>query len=371
MIPYSLHLNYDFWTYPEIITSLIPPQSTVPGSDELPTGFSQAGHIAHLNLRPKYLPFKHLIATILADKNPAITTVINKIADVGKVSEFRTFAYEVLYGDDDMNVRLREQGCEFRFDFSKVYWNSRLHTEHEYLVSCFRPQEAVCDVMAGIGPFAVPAGKKGVFVHANDLNPDGYYFLVDNILANKVGDYVKASNEDGRDFIKTATMDLLENDYEVEIPRKISRTAMKEAKRLGQELQIPEPIIHTRPKIFSHYVMNLPASAITFLPSFIGLYAEKPELLPLFRSGTYKYPLLHVYCFSTKSDDNVAEAEDICKRISEMLEFEIRPEDPEVEIRDVRDVAPRKRMFCATFRLPEEVAFRGANSGVNGGDIQG
>jgi tRNA G37 N-methylase Trm5 len=44
---------------------------------------------------------------------------------------------------------------------SQVYWNSRLETEHKRLVSSFKPGEVVADIMAGIGPFAVPAGKHG------------------------------------------------------------------------------------------------------------------------------------------------------------------------------------------------------------------
>jgi tRNA (guanine37-N1)-methyltransferase len=50
----------------------------------------------------------------------------------------------------------------------------------------FNPGEVVCDVMAGVGPFACPAGKKGVFVWANDLNPDSYASLKDAITRNKV-----------------------------------------------------------------------------------------------------------------------------------------------------------------------------------------
>jgi tRNA (guanine37-N1)-methyltransferase len=40
--------------------------------------------------------------------------------------------------------------------------------------------------MAGIGPFAVPAGKKGVFVWANDMNPESYKCLKTAIEKNKV-----------------------------------------------------------------------------------------------------------------------------------------------------------------------------------------
>ena len=65
-----------------------------------------------------------------------------------------------------------------------------------------------------------------------------------------------------------------------------------------------------------------------------------------------------MYCFSTKSDDNSKEKVKICREISERIGFAIGPQDEEVEIWDVRDVAPLKRMFCATFRLPREVAFR-------------
>lgn len=94
--------------------------------------------------------------------------------------------YELLAGEDDLQTDLKEGGSSFRFDYSKVFWNSRLQTEHARLVDLFKPGQAVCDAMAGVGPFAVPAGKKGVFVWANDLNPDCYDALKDCIDLNKV-----------------------------------------------------------------------------------------------------------------------------------------------------------------------------------------
>lgn len=139
-----------------------------------------------MNLRSQYLPYKSLIADILLDKNAAIRTVINKTDEVGNESDYRTFSYELLAGDPDMKVEARSQNCIFRFDFSKVYWNPRLDTEHRRLVDQFQPGEAVCDVMAGVGPFAIPAGKKNVFVWANDLNPESFSSLQAGINLNKV-----------------------------------------------------------------------------------------------------------------------------------------------------------------------------------------
>ncbi|KAF2187808.1 hypothetical protein K469DRAFT_737928 [Zopfia rhizophila CBS 207.26] len=358
VIPYSLHLDYNYFTYSEIMNAIIP-TSEDGGHDELPTGFSMAGHVAHLNLREKYLPYKHLIATVLADKNPSVRTVINKLDNVGTENAYRTFQYEVLSGPDDMNVTVHEQGCNFSFDFAKVYWNSRLHTEHERLCDVFKEGEAVCDVMAGVGPFAIPAGKKKCFVWANDLNPDSYTALEGAVNSNKVGYFVRSFNDNGHKFIRTATAGLLKTDYTVPIYPKNSRSDPNPQKGPLQPIKT-----YVQPKLFSHYVMNLPASSLTFLPNFIGLYSNIPSMSAesvrqLFAPHTNTpLPIIHAYCFSTKSDDNVAETHEICAEISRQLECEITPSTPEVQIWDVRDVAPKKRMFCASFRLPEEVAFQ-------------
>ena len=347
VVPYDLHLDYSYWTYHDIISSILEEDE----QGEIPSGFSQVGHVAHLNLRDEYLKHKYLIAEVLMDKNPGVKTVINKIDDVGEENEFRTFKYEVLAGPDDLNVMISEENCTFKFDYSKVYWNSRLNTEHRRLVSLFKEGEAVCDVMAGIGPFAVPAGRKGIFVWANDLNPDSFVSLQDAVKRNKVADYVRPFNEDGRAYIRTSTAQLAETNHEVKImikPSKKDPTAKPEVKKVLRQ-----------PKTFQHFVLNLPATAITFLSSFVGLF---PSAVRKILPESFPMPLVHVYCFSTKSDDNVEEGVIICEEISRQLAFDMKPgkidEKGGVEVWDVRDVAPKKRMFCASFRLPEEVAFR-------------
>lgn len=154
--------------------------------------------------------------------------------------------------------------------------------------------------------------------------------------------------EDGHTFIRTATQSLLQSNHRALFPPKPSRTPTSSPPKPSSFL--------SQPKTFAHFIMNLPATATTFLPSFIGLYADHE---PLFHPHTAtKLPFIHLYCFSTKSENNKAEEVKICGEISEQLNYKIRPEDEDVTIVGVRDVAPQKRMFCATFRLPREVAFR-------------
>jgi tRNA (guanine37-N1)-methyltransferase len=81
-------------------------------------------------------------------------------------------------GEDNTVTEVSQHGLRFRLDFAKVFWNSRLEHEHARLVrDWFKRGDVVVDVMAGVGPFAVPAAKAGCTVYANDLNPDSYRWL--------------------------------------------------------------------------------------------------------------------------------------------------------------------------------------------------
>ncbi|KAI9790142.1 MAG: tRNA(m(1)G37)methyltransferase [Peltula sp. TS41687] len=392
IVPFTLVLDYAFWSYREEILSSILPEDRL---DEIPSGFNLAGHVAHLNLREEYRTHKDLIATVLLDKNPAAKTVINKLDDVGSSSVYRTFNLEILAGEPNLNVQVKSEDCHFRFDYSKVYWNSKLNTEHHRLVDLFKEGEAVCDVMAGVGPFAIPAGKKHVFVWANDLNPDSYASLKDAVKRNKVESFVHPFNADGRAFIRHAVEDLQTTsprDITIESPPRRSHhhsssTPIHAPVRTAKTLVLPQT--------FHHFVMNLPASAITFLDAFIGLYHGQEGLFEPYTET--KLPLIHVYCFSTTStsssssspptttttpmttaavaEEGEAEVSDdaqaaavaaiskahkkqICLAVSQVMRYDFLPLMDEIQLWHVRDVAPRKRMYCVTFRLPSAIAFR-------------
>lgn len=86
--PYNFQITYEQLGVEESLRQLLPADIA-----EIPCSFEQAGHLAHLNLREETLPYKHIIGQVILDKNPAISTVVNKVGNIE--TEFRTFPMEV------------------------------------------------------------------------------------------------------------------------------------------------------------------------------------------------------------------------------------------------------------------------------------
>ncbi|KAJ1898342.1 tRNA(m(1)G37)methyltransferase [Kickxella alabastrina] len=333
-LTHNVTLNYEHWSADEILKAVLP------DSSEAPTSYEQIGHIAHMNLRDQYLEYKTLIGQVILDKSPTVTMVVNKLDTIDNT--FRNFKMEVLAGKEDFVAQVRENDCVFKFDYSKVYWNSRLHSEHERLIKKFGPGSSICDVMAGVGPFAVPAAKRGCLVWANDLNPASYAAMQENIALNKVQDRVQAFNMDGRDFIRQAFVDFYAKTKAGPLTlAPPPRTNASRSKPLAPQPPIPVPS-----RSFDHVVMNLPAIAIEFLDAFRGLFAGF--------DGKPNMPLIHAHCF-TKSDEP---EKDILQRACRALAYpEDNYKDLEADVFYVRRVAPNKDMYCLSVRLPECVAY--------------
>lgn len=192
-----------------------------------------------------------------------------------------------------------------------MYWNPRLSTEHQRVVDLLKRGDTVFDVFAGVGPFAIPAARRGANVSANDLNPESYRWLQHNCKLNKVEKKVRTYNLDGRAFIQ--------GPVKQELPALL------------------------REKVEVHLVMNLPALALEFLDAFRGL-------LPDEQPCDENLPTVHCYCFSK---DDSPEA-DVVRRASVSLGF---PLEKRCSVHFVRNVAPNKDMLCVKFTLPKEVLF--------------
>lgn len=382
----------------ELLRILLPTATELPGSS-----FEVVGTIAHVNLRDEFLPFQYWIGKVLYDKHvPRIQTIVTKVGTIETV--YRTFDMQVIAPcrdepiegkEEDVNtnntsiatttqtvpcpqkdwniVTVNEEGCTFQLDYQKVYWNSRLSGEHQRLVKWWlqenRKQQqgggsplVVADLMAGVGPFAVPltttnkthsrsntAKNKKTFstqlqpvvVHANDLNPSCYHYLKINAQNNKC-QQLHCYNMDGR--------------------------------RLVHVLQDKQ--IHV-----DHFIMNLPAMAPECCTAFQGYRTQD--------ANGNTMPRLHVYCFAPKppteanatntstsattatssailetaitttaseySSQEPHPYQSAVDRCSRALGCQLDWQRDDVSVHVVRDVSPNKNMVCVCFRLPPAI----------------
>ncbi|TMW97676.1 hypothetical protein EJD97_005153 [Solanum chilense] len=374
--PYSLSLGYSYWS---------------------------AGHIAHLNITDDLLPYKDVIAKVIYDKNyPRIQTVVNKVGTI--TNEFRVPKFEILAGKDDMVTEVKQYGATFKLDYSLVYWNSRLEHEHIRLVSKFQAGETVCDMFAGIGPFAIPAAQKGCAVYANDLNPDSIRYLKTNAEISKVDHLVFPYNMDARKFISQliavpcngsnaeaeidcsdkfsgeAHREKLSEDYDViEVPdgtscntaglggssviEDMNVTSVKRRAESSQEEGERRSAVNDGVCVAgrrkrgpnkrvkgSESLNTKPSEHVDHV--IMNLPASALEFLDAFRGLIRRrywkgsLPWIHCYCFIRAS-----ETEDYIISVAESA-LGAKVQNP--VFHRVRDVAPNKAMFCLSFRLPEE-----------------
>ncbi|XP_072533375.1 tRNA (guanine(37)-N(1))-methyltransferase [Salminus brasiliensis] len=304
---YDLTLTYENLKSEEVLRAVLPE------GQDVTSGFSRVGHIAHMNLREHQLPYRNLIGQVIIDKNPGVTCVVNKTNTID--STYRNFQMEVLAGESNMVAKVKENGVVYEFDFARVYWNPRLSTEHERVVSLLRREDAVFDVFAGVGPFSVPAARRGCRVFANDLNPESYRWLQQNTKLNKVEAKVTTFNLDGREFI---------------------RGPLRE--RLPELMKGSAGI---------HVIMNLPALALEFLDAFRGLLGQEPDRG---NSCGSNLPQVHCYGFSKEDDPQ----KDVLERAEAALGVSLQGRST---VHMVRNVAPNKEMMCVSFTLPTEVLY--------------
>jgi tRNA (guanine37-N1)-methyltransferase len=294
-------------------------------------------NLAHFNLRKEYDDYKKIIGEVILAKTRNIKTVVNKVDNIDNT--FRFFKMELLAGEDNLIAVQKEGNCTYKFDFSKVYWNSRLQGEHERLVNNFQKGDIICDVFGGIGPFALPAAKnRKCFVFVNDLNPDSYKYLNENITLNKTADKVSSYNMDGRDFIANSLNLVRESKVWVkfkEVQIQYSKLRRNSDRKVEDQPEFPLDYNF----IPDHYIMNLPATAIDFLDAFIGLFKN---------SNVEKLPMIHCYCFGSKNEPEIEITQRVTHKIGAV----------ELNIRHVRNVAPNKDMYCVSFRLPASIAYK-------------
>jgi tRNA (guanine37-N1)-methyltransferase len=120
---------------------------------------------------------------ILASRPSLHTAVFAK----GEVSgEYRTRDLVILAGEPTTRTEVTEHGHRFAIDLAGAYFSARLSTERQRVLAQVRDGEAVLDMFAGVGPFAITLAAKAGFVAAVDLNPQAVVLMLENISRNRV-----------------------------------------------------------------------------------------------------------------------------------------------------------------------------------------
>ncbi len=119
----------------------------------------------------------------LLASRPSLHTVVFAEGEVH--GEYRIREFRVLAGEDTTRTQVTEHGHTFAVDLSGAYFSGRLSTERQRILEQVHRGEAVLDMFAGVGPFAITLAEKGALVVASDINPKAIALMLENIAGNR------------------------------------------------------------------------------------------------------------------------------------------------------------------------------------------
>ncbi|KAH7648194.1 Trm5 RNA methyltransferase [Cryptosporidium bovis] len=327
---FIFNVGYKYLSYIECV------KQCIPENIEVISSFETIGHIAHLNLNREVFPYRYVIGKILLDKNPGIKTVVTKTGNIQSV--FRTYPLEIIAGENNLTAKLKEQGIIYNIEIDKVYWNSRLSNERQTITELIPKKSIVFDLTCGVGAFTIPLVKLNeCLVYSNDLNPDSIKLLEKNILLNKLPKYKVVLSQ--KDCIECIHF-LLENRLNISKLFNLTDNTYNFDRNNGA----------------FYWICNLPELSLDILSGFREFYIKYRND---YSSNKYEKTInrFYFYCFSKNQDDPTNY---IKNRINHFLEFPSETSNfhenglllpINLTVREVRDVSPNKKMFCAQFDM--------------------
>ncbi|MDR2719999.1 MAG: class I SAM-dependent methyltransferase family protein [Nitrososphaerota archaeon] len=116
--------------------------------------------------------------------------------------DFRVRQLKFLAGENRTITVYKEHGCLFRVDVEHCYISPRLLFEHKRIPALVTPNEMVVNMFSGVGCFSVLIAKaSGSKVYSIDVNPVAYVYMQENVVLNRVSDYVIPLLGDSKEII--------------------------------------------------------------------------------------------------------------------------------------------------------------------------
>ncbi len=340
-------IPYEKQPIQRILSKVLPNEAQPP-----PTGFEQIGHVIHLNLKEKHIPFGKLIGSVILDRlSPKIQTVVNKVGEVS--GPYRTYDMEILAGKDETSVEVVEDGVSLHFDLSKVYWCTRLSGERSRLLQEeFKESQIIADAFCGVGALCVLAASKlGCTIYANDLNPDAVKALKESAKKNRNRLRIEGSKDNDQSSKNSSNMPSIHVQC---------GDAFDFIQNLGSLPNLPH-----------HVVMNYPLDSASFLGAFRWWSASDDRLDSCPTT-------VHLYTFARGDDPTSDQGKDVVNPRSavdvaidlvangliheggaiEESHFRKAYLDElgcQVKAYEVRDVAPGKVVICVSFKITRKL----------------
>ncbi|KSW11515.1 hypothetical protein CF15_01345 [Pyrodictium occultum] len=217
-----------------------------------PVSYVLVGRVAVVSLDERLRGRERQVAEELLRTVPGIVAVYGKEATVG---EYRAQRLIHLAGERVEETMHVEHGLRIPVPLGRVYINPRLAAEHRRVAEMIGRDEVVLDMFSGVGGFSLVASAlgRGRLIVANDANPWAVSGLARAIEMNK-----------GR--LRTPIV------------------VLRSDARLLPELLKP---------IFTRIIMNLPHSAVEFIPVARRLCSPRGCIL-------------HVYTLASSSEEALA-----------------------------------------------------------------
>lgn len=169
---------------------------------QLPRGYQRLGRVLVVRLPEELRPQFGLIGAAW-QAELGVETVLRH---AGRTEgEHRRPRVERIAGGPT-ETEVRENGLRYRLDAAEVMFAQGNREERRRAGTLVKPGEVVVDLFAGIGYFTLPAAARGHArrVHAVEVNPTAYRYLVENLHLNRVDDRVVPVLGDNRAVVLPA-----------------------------------------------------------------------------------------------------------------------------------------------------------------------
>jgi tRNA wybutosine-synthesizing protein 2 len=158
-------------------------------------GFFMLGDVAVIHGKK---PTKSQVEEIVSFRHPRGVLWLEELSDVT-----RSPGTTLLWGDAG-EVCHKESGYTYFLDPQKVMFSQGNRNEKMRMAGLVKNSgrpERVADMFAGIGYFTIPVAGSGAIVHAMEINPVAFGYLVRNIRINNLSDRITATIGDCRDLL--------------------------------------------------------------------------------------------------------------------------------------------------------------------------